>query len=144
MNLQNDLVMSFLDHCDRAGIRNPAEFLISKRPHCFDWLKGAFPRGILPTDIDGEVEINGHFLRFEFKAESRVRNGEIPKGQARLFQKLVETGFHTVFLIGVDNSGRPTCIQIYTTKNRSIFREADEASIFGLCKRWANAQIDRE
>jgi hypothetical protein len=28
----------------------------------WDWMAGCFPRGIMPTDLDGVVEINGHVL----------------------------------------------------------------------------------
>lgn len=130
--------MRFFDHCDRAGIRNPAEFLISKMPMVYDWLKGAFPRGILPTDIDGEVEINGKFLRFEFKHESRIRNGAIPRGQQILFTNLTKTGFHTVFLIGFDSEGEPVCMQIYWPNGKlSKLEEVTKPQIRDYCERWA-------
>lgn len=137
MNLQDAAVMDFLDRCDKAGIRNPSEFLKSKMPVVYDYLKGAFPRGILPTDIDGEVEINGRFLRFEFKHESRVRSGAIPRGQLILFERLVSTGFHTVLLIGFDDSGDPVCVQIYAKGKTVPFREATKDSIRKICADWS-------
>ena len=57
MNLYNEIVMKFIDACYGAGIKRPELFLISKMPQVYNWLKGCFPRGILPTDIDGEEAI---------------------------------------------------------------------------------------
>lgn len=47
-------------------IKNPSAYLAS----IWDWgpLRGCFPRGIEPTDIDGFVEIGGYFLILEAKA----------------------------------------------------------------------------
>lgn len=47
-------------------IEDPAAFLSS----IWDWgpLRGCFPRGIAPTDIDAWVEIGGYFLVIEGKA----------------------------------------------------------------------------
>lgn len=130
--------MKFLDACDRAGIRNPAEFLKSKMPVVYDWLKGAFPRGILPTDIDGEVEINGRFLRFEFKHESRLRNGCVPKGQAMYFKRLTEVSPTTVFFIGFDQEGDPTCVQIYGAGGKvQPLKEVTKQNIRKLCQQWS-------
>ena len=33
----------------------------------WDWLNAAWPRNIDLSDIDGQVEIHGHFLMFETK-----------------------------------------------------------------------------
>lgn len=51
---------------------------------CWDDLIGCFPRNIRPTDIDGMVEINGHFLFIEEK-----RAGVAPdEGQRRALRRL--------------------------------------------------------
>jgi len=50
----------------------------------WDFLDGVFPRGIIPTDIDGMVEVNGHLLFLEEK-----RAGAGPKtGQLSAFRAL--------------------------------------------------------
>lgn len=113
MNLRDDRVLKFLDSCQGAGIRNPETLIAAKMTQIYDWLKGAFPRGILPTDIDGEVELNAYFLRFEFKAEDRLRNGEIPRGQDIAFRTITDVAPFTVFVIGNDINGEPTCMQTY-------------------------------
>lgn len=137
MELCNDRVDEFLNKCFRAGIKNPLAFILSKMPQVYDWLTGAFPRGILPTDIDGEVEINGYFLRFEFKHEAALRNGRGKKGQLGLFRKLTETGKFTVFLVGVNDTGDPCCIEVYSAKEHRKLRDATREQIRELCRRWA-------
>jgi hypothetical protein len=139
MNLQDDRVMKFLDACYDAGIKRPEAFILSKMPQVYGWLKGAFPRGILPTDIDGEVEINGHFLRMEFKHESAMRNGRIPRGQHAALKALINTGRFTVLLVGTDDGGSPVCFEVWH-HNGSIttLKEGGAKAIFDLCARWAN------
>jgi hypothetical protein len=141
MSLHDERICRFLDQCSAVGIRNPVEFLLSKVPIVYSWLKGAFPRGILPTDIDGEVELNHRFLRFEFKHERCLREGAIPKGQHILFERLVRTGFFSVLLIGQDDAGRVTCYQAYTLSPAGTLKvhglvDANEAAVADLCKRW--------
>jgi hypothetical protein len=59
----------------------------------WDDLIECFPRGIRPTDIDGMVEINGHFLFLEEK-----RQGAIPHdGQRMALKKL--SRFHGVTVV---------------------------------------------
>jgi hypothetical protein len=138
MKLEDDRIMKFLDACYDAGIKRPEAFILSKMPQVYGWLKGAFPRGILPTDIDGEVEINGHFLRMEFKHESAMRNGRIPKGQHAALKSLVNTKKFTVLLIGTNDGGEPTCYEVWH-HNGSITKlmDGDVAQVFDLCRRWS-------
>lgn len=113
-------------------------FLLSKMPQVYNWLRGAFPRGILPTDIDGEVEINGHFLRFEFKHENALRNGVIPKGQHAALSALVKAGFFTVLLIGVNDMGEPTCCEIWHHTGAQVpLKDCDKEYIRNVCRRWS-------
>jgi len=141
MNLHEDLICDFLEGCYKAGIKDPLRFLIDKMPRTYGYLKGAFPRGILPTDVDGEVELNGSFLRLEFKHESTLRNGHIPKGQKMLFDALRRTGKFTIFICGHDSSGLITCMQIYSGYgDSSKFTWIDpcsNADMRHFCSRWA-------
>jgi len=52
----------------------------------WDWniLAGCFPRTCRPTDIDGMVEIGGHYLVMEGKG----RGVEIPVAQRRMFSSM--------------------------------------------------------
>ena len=138
MHLSDDRIANFIDACWDAGIKRPDLFILSKMPQVYNWMKGCFPRGILPTDIDGEVEINGHFLRFEFKHENQLRNGAIPKGQYMALSRLVKAGLFTVMLIGVDDAGSPTCCELWHSNGKKVpLKDCDREHIRQLCKRWS-------
>lgn len=71
-----------------------------------DWgiFNGRLPRGIRFTDVDGEVEIGGRFLRIEWKRP----NAMLPIGQVRAFQAAAETGYFTIVVVwGETNPMRP-------------------------------------
>jgi hypothetical protein len=137
MNLCNDPVDVFLDRCFAAGIKDPHSFILSKMPQVYDWLKGCFPRGILPTDVDGQVEIGGNFLQLEFKHETALRRGNVPKGQLHALQRLIATKKFTVFIVGKDDTGEPCCIEIYSAKGHTKLHDADKAKIQQYCRDWA-------
>jgi hypothetical protein len=138
MQLQDDTVYRFLNACYKAGIKNPAAFIVSKMPVVYDWLKGSFPYGILPTDIDGLVHLNGHFLLLEFKDESVIRNAAIPKGQLRCFESLHLTNRFTVFLIGTDQRGEPVLLQEFHCNGKHPpLKDIDKSCLQKRCKQWA-------
>jgi hypothetical protein len=58
MTLRGDIVNSGI--ADRA------------REYAYSVVSRYAPRGISPTDIDGAVETNGHFLFWEFKTEGAI------------------------------------------------------------------------
>ena len=139
MILADDRTASFYDNCEKAGIRDPAAFLASKMPMCFGYLKGCFPRGILPTDVDGEVEINGNWLRLEYKHENALRRGYLPKGQLKSFLKLTRICPFTVFYSGVSDCGEITELCIY--RNGQLTKKISPCTteeFKKLCKRWAD------
>lgn len=138
MNLHEDRVADFLGACFRAGIKDPLGFLLEKRIRVFDWLRGAFPRKVIPTDIDGEVELNGRFLRLEFKHESALRSGNVSRGQRMLLLKLARTGLFTVYIVGEDSIGRPTCVEIlYPTGKTSKLMDTSYDDMRKRCSDWA-------
>ncbi len=138
MNLHEDRVIRFLDACYDAGIKNPESFILSKMPQVYSWLIGAFPRKILPTDIDGEVEICGQFLRFEFKHENALRDGRIPKGQLMALKALIQTRVFTVLLIGNNDRGETACFEAwYNNGNKSPLKDANRQDIYDFCERWS-------
>ena len=134
---------SFLERCYQAGIRDPAAWLQSRGMGAFGWLKGAFPRGILPTDCDGEVEVKGQFLRLEFKSASKVRAGGIPKGQLYLFNSLIKTGVFTVFVAGHDDRGRVECCKVMRLIDGEPVTEFHDPlttdEFHKMCGRWAES-----
>ena len=141
--LNNDLVSSFIDKCYDSGIKDPVRFLSDKMPRLYGNLRGAFPRGILPTDIDGEVEINGYFLRLEFKHENALRAGRVPKGQVIAFKSLLRTGVFTVALVGHDDAGRVTCCETWTRNGVRGLEDMSDSGFFDFCKSWADFATDQ-
>ena len=137
MTLEDRAISDFLRDCQAAGIRDPVEYIRSK-VHVYSWLEGCFPRGILPTDGDGEVEIKGRFLRFEFKHESVLRSGKIARGQYQAMAGLIKTGFFTILLVGTDDSGKITCCEEWHhTGQKKLLHDCDRGYIQEFCKRWS-------
>ena len=89
--MRNEL-QEFLDEAHGDGINTPLAWI---KGRCFNWgfLKGSFPRGCVPSDCDGEIEINGHFLRFEMKHENCVRLDQMATGQRRQLHSLLNTKY---------------------------------------------------
>jgi hypothetical protein len=136
--IDSNAIKRFLEDCDAIGIRNPARFLQGKFPKVFTHLRGAFPGNIIPTDIDGEVELNGKFLRLEYKHEAEIKSCSIPSGQLRCFEALIRTGYHTVFLVGHDDAGNTTCLHIMAGGGYAdVFDQCDDAKLKQECNKWA-------
>jgi hypothetical protein len=73
----------------------------------WDWMKGCFPRGIMPTDVDGMVEINGHTLFIEQKRSGASLDG----GQRLAFRRLTEDPRITVlFLRATESAEHYECL----------------------------------
>lgn len=66
----------------------------------FDIFNDCFGGKIRLTDVDGEVERNGRFLRLEIKSPGK----DIPIGQQILFRQLIDTGIYDIFVLW-GNSG---------------------------------------
>jgi len=136
--LETDPVARFLDGCHGAGIRDPVAFIASKMPVVFNYLNDCLPRGILPTDVDGEVEINGKWLRFEYKHESVFDRGAHPKGQLLSFIRLTKSCPFTIFYVGVDRAGEIK--RLWTYRDGKLTQKYEPCSLAqfkGLVKSWA-------
>jgi hypothetical protein len=139
MTLHDTIVAKFIDDCYAAGIKDPVRFLVDKMPRVYGFLRGAFPRGILPTDVDGEVEINGHFLRLEFKHDKSLREGRVAKGQLMCFESLIKTGKFTIFYVGHNDMGEATLLHIWCANGkRKVVDPCDTKRLFTACKNWAD------
>lgn len=80
----------------------------------WDWgfLDGCFSgTRIRVSDLDGIVERNGEFLVIEAKSAG----APIPKGQAIMFERMVRTGRHTVFVFWGQPS-TPERMRVYSAK----------------------------
>lgn len=68
----------------QTSVRNP-EYLRRCKVYAWDKVKQYTPRGIQPTDIEAAIELNSHYLYFEFKSEG----AEMPYGQRLFFDRLL-------------------------------------------------------
>jgi len=139
MTLLEGQLQQYLDTCHAAGIRDPFQLLLNRKLRIYSYLDGAFPRGILPTDIDGEVEINGHFLRFEFKHENCLKSGKLPEGQLRYYEALVRLGKFTIFYVGHDDRHDPTLLQQWNENGKKYPpHPCDYKRLYEACERWSS------
>lgn len=102
----------------------------------WDWgiLRGCFGGSISPSDIDGMVERNGHFLYLEAKG----RGVPIKYGQELAIKNRVRDGLST-FVVVWGDPGTPEGIRVYYPA--PCARVDDHArgnlgTLRGLCERW--------
>ena len=136
--MRNEL-QEFLDEAYGDGFTTIMAWVKSR---CFNWgfLKGSFPRGCVPSDCDGEIEINGHFLRFEMKYENSVRLDQMATGQRRQLHSLLNTGYFTVFIVGHDERHDTKCVRIWEKTPRGIGQiyrhDYNNDDLRNLCETW--------
>ena len=144
---EQDAVTKFLEQCNTVGIRNPYTFILSKQWKVYHYLKGAFPRGILPTDCDGEVEINGRFLRFEHKHDHAIRRMDkewaTPTGQTRSQWKQVKANAAQVVFVGESEKHEVSCLRIWSNRAGEVeekwIPDADMDALRRECRDWAKS-----
>lgn len=98
----------------------------------FEWgyLAGAFPRGIMPMDWDGVVEINNNFLVFETKDVGK----EVPGGQLMALKRATKVGpFIVVILWG---KKEPVEYQLIYKGELREKKSCDKERIKRLCQAW--------
>ena len=121
---------TFNHKCDVEGC------WITKNAAPFGALKDCFGGKIRPTDIDGIVERNGHFLIFEWK-----RDGvPIPLGQKILFEKLTIHEDITVFVVWHEVN-RPEIVTkagMFKSGAWKGERATDLAGVRKACAQWFN------
>lgn len=112
----------------------------------FDVLKGCFPRGITPMDLDGTVEINGRFLVFETKKPGV----KLPHGQRRALEALVKLGFFTVVYVagkpGVADAGIEDGFEYFEVWNlylgdvyKKYYENVGVEELRAFCARWSES-----
>lgn len=100
----------------------------------WDWkiLEGCFSGKIAPTDIDGMVEKNGHFLVIETKRP----NVEIPLGQLYTFQAMQKLGCFTVIIVW-GHKDKPEAMQVLTENgDTSKIKQIDLDGLRRYVERW--------
>lgn len=72
----------------------------------WDWMRGCFPRGIMPTDVDGMVEIRGSVLFIEQKRPG----ASLSNGQRIALKTLAAKDRTTVLCLRSTLDGAYECI----------------------------------
>ena len=101
----------------------------------FDWdfLRGCFPRGIMPMDFDGVVELGKQFLVFETKQSGK----EPDKGQRLCFKALLEIPNFTIFMLYGKTPETITRLIICHGKERRIINSATKDDVIREATEWA-------
>jgi len=97
----------------------------------WDWeiLRGCFPRGIMPMDIDGSIEICGRFLQFETKNPGQ----EVPKGQLLALTRQPASIYTVIFIWG---KSQPVEWQIWHNGVMGERRPCSVEKLRFACMRW--------
>lgn len=105
------------------------------RPN-IEFFKGALPRKIAMTDIDGTVEVNGSFLFMEWKSYV----GKIPTGQRIYFQRLTKISdkITAVIVAGDAETMRVDSIQRIHGGKIDGWIDCDLEELFERVGRWAH------
>jgi len=96
----------------------------------WDYLEGVFPRGIMPMDWDGVVELEGNFLVFETKDVGI----EVPQGQLMALTRATKLAPITVIVIW----GKKECNECQII-SKGIQREKKVSTnddIRNICIKW--------
>jgi hypothetical protein len=145
----------YRQQCARVGIRS-AEGLHLAKVQAFDYLLHAFPRGGLPTDVDGVVEVKRRYLLLEYKPQGVLleqplgvlprKTGSMSMGQYWAFMGFVRWKVLTVVVVGYDELGEPHKAQLWV-RDHSAPEEVRKTNLeFGhgrhslwyLCSMWSS------
>lgn len=117
----------FRDRCSISGC------YIERLP---DWgdIIAQFPRGIIPTDIDGMVEINGRFL---FLEEKSMPGASMSGGQQKALARLSHLPGVTVMVF---RPGRHAELDVLEMNERGAtgFQPCDRADFLARIGEWAS------
>lgn len=97
----------------------------------WDYLLSAFPRKIRPTDIDGMVEVNRHFLFLEQKGEGTPFDGG-KSGQWTAFGRLAEQPRTTVVFFRPNGSALDVLV-----RGREPWRTYTKPEFVAWLRNWA-------
>lgn len=111
--------------CDRDGCA------IKSAPN-WDWMFSAFPRGIRPTDGDGNIEMNGNILTIEWKGPW----ASIPTGQLGYFRALARSGHHVLVLRG-ERDGEDLEWLLLGNEEPDGFKPTTRSEVWLWLERWA-------
>lgn len=111
-------------------------FNLKRRPK-IEAFAECFPGRIAMGDIDGCVEINGHFLFLEWKGYV----GPIPTGQAITFKALTAPEIvedrHTVYVVAGDaESMKVDAVKAFRNGQEGEWKDMDKAALCDSIKKW--------
>lgn len=115
-------------NCETKGCWNK-----KYRPN-IEYFYHALPRKITMSDIDGTVEVNGHFLFLEWKSFK----GALPIGQRIYFQRLTELSNNVTVVIIHGDCETMHVEHIMRCRHGkfSDWEECDLETLFEKVKRW--------
>ena len=127
-------------NCDNQGCFN-----VKKRIKLGEFDE-CFPRGAGMGDVDGVVEIGGHFLLHEWKDPSLLPNGWETKdmrqrasGQTYMFNRMAKDDKWTVVVIyGDAETMEIVAIEVFAKGTHHRIIKCDLAKLKARCKRWAD------
>lgn len=98
------------------------------------WLAGCFPRGIMPSDVDAWVEVNGHFLFIEYKGPG----GSLRDGQRIALKRLSGQKNTTVMVIRERSNSALLDHMIWNVdENHRAWREHTRDQVAESVREWA-------
>ena len=118
----------------RWDCKQRGECYLDKHMPNWGFLKGAFPRGIEPTDLDGWVEINRHFLTLEWKGCDANLTG----GQDMAFTRRAESKSDAVFVLWGDAEKTEAVAmqRIWNGRKGEKFSATNDL-VYHYCERWS-------
>lgn len=107
---------------------------IDKLPNWDEFIE-QFPRKIRPTDVDGVVEINGHFLFLEEKGPGVM----LQFGQMLMFRRLAERPNVTVVVFRPKTAGTyDDGLDIYVMPRPATWQSVTSEQFKARLKAWAD------
>lgn len=120
-----------INYPDRFAQAAPAGF-----DGIFEWdfLRGCFPRGIMPMDFDAVIEIGNHFLVFETKQPGKT----VDVGQRRTFESLLSIPAFTIFMLWGKTPESIARLIVCHGKERNDINPATVEDVRREAKAWAD------
>lgn len=106
-----------------------------KRDPDLEWIRKCFPRSIMPSDVDGMVEINGQFLFIEHKGPGDSFEGS--EGQRRALKRLGQQPNVTVLVLRERTDGGFDQLVFEPGQESEGFQVRTRAQVVAWIQDWA-------